>query len=183
MQRLYPGRLPHRFFYSRHGNSHFWRNVSFSGPLHPLPGNKTFGAIRRKGAEGIRLDGGCGSFNLPRMSGVTRILERVEKGDPKAAEELLPLVYGELRRLAAHLMTGERPGHTLQPTALVHEARLRLGGDAQPQWQNRALFFGAAAEAMRRILVEHARRRLRAKRGGGVEPLDVNQIEIASSTK
>src|SRR6266851_4703760 len=114
------------------------------------------------------------------MSGVTRILERVEQGDPKAAEELLPLVYGELRRLAAHLMTGERPGHTLQPTALVHEARLRLGGDAQPQWQNRAHFFGAAAEAMRRILVEHARRRLRAKRGGGVEPLDVNEIEIAS---
>ena len=114
------------------------------------------------------------------MSDVTRILERAEKGDPKAAEELLPLVYGELRRLAAHLMTGESPGHTLQPTALVHEAWLRLGGDAQPQWQNRAHFFGAAAEAMRRILVEHARRRLRAKRGGGADPLDVDEIEIAS---
>ena len=114
------------------------------------------------------------------MSGVTHILKRVEQGDPKAAEELLPLVYSELRRLATHLMNGESPGHTLQPTALVHEAWLRLGADAQPPWQNRAHFFGASAEAMRRILVEHARRRLRAKRGGGVEPLDVNEVEIAS---
>ena len=114
------------------------------------------------------------------MSGVTRILERVEQGDSKAAEELLPLVYSELRRLAAHLMNGESPGHTLQPTALVHEAWLRLGADAQPHWQNRAHFFGASAEAMRRILVEHARRRLRAKRGGGVEPLDIDEVEIAS---
>ena len=114
------------------------------------------------------------------MSGVTRILERMEQGDPKSAEELLSLVYGELRRLAAHLMNGESPGHTLQPTALVHEAWLRLGADAPKQWQNRAHFFGASAEAMRRILVEHARRRLRAKRGGGVEPLHVDEIEIAS---
>jgi RNA polymerase sigma factor (TIGR02999 family) len=114
------------------------------------------------------------------MSELTQILERAEKGDPKAAEELLPLVYAELRRLAAHLMNGEAEGHTLQPTALVHEAWLRLGADGQPQWQNRAHFFGAAAEAMRRILVEHARRRLRLKRGGGVEPLDVHEVEIAS---
>ncbi len=101
------------------------------------------------------------------MSGLTHILERVEKGDPTASEELLPLVYDELRRLAAHLMAGESRGHTLQPTALVHEAWLRLGADAQPQWQNRAHFFGASAEAMRRILVD-------------VEALDVNEIEIAS---
>ena len=114
------------------------------------------------------------------MNDLTRVLERVEKGDPRAAGELLPLVYGELRRLAAHLMNGESSGHTLQPTALVHEAWLRLGADAPPRWQNRAHFFGAAAEAMRRILVEHARRRLRAKRGGGGEPLDVNEVEIAS---
>lgn len=114
------------------------------------------------------------------MSDVTRILERVEKGDPQAAEELLPLVYGELRRLAAHLMTGESHGHTLQPTALVHEAWLRLGADAQPQWQNRAHFFGASAEAMRRILVERARRRLAAKRGGGVVPVDIDEVEITS---
>src|SRR5258706_2437997 len=114
------------------------------------------------------------------MSGLTHILERVEKGDPTASEELLPLVYDELRRLAAHLMAGESRGHTLQPTALVHEAWLRLGADAQPQWQNRAHFFGASAEAMRRILVERARRRLAAKRGGGVEALDVYEIEIAA---
>lgn len=114
------------------------------------------------------------------MSELTLMLERAETGDPQAAAELLPLVYGELRRLAAHLMNGEAAGHTLQPTALVHEAWLRLGGSEQPQWQNRAHFFGASAEAMRRILVEHARRRLRLKRGGGVEPLDVQEVEIAS---
>jgi RNA polymerase sigma factor (TIGR02999 family) len=115
------------------------------------------------------------------MNDVTRILERVEHGDPAAVEELLPQVYSELRRLAARMMNHEAHGHTLQPTALVHEAWLRLGADAQPQWQNRAHFFGASAEAMRRILVDHARRRLRAKRGGGDEPLDVHEIEIASA--
>jgi RNA polymerase sigma factor (TIGR02999 family) len=114
------------------------------------------------------------------LSEVTRILERAEQGDPQAAAELLPLVYEELRRLAAHKLAGEASGHTLQPTALVHEAWLRLGGDQQPGWQNRAHFFGAAAEAMRRILVERARRRLAAKRGGGAEPLDVDEIEIPS---
>ncbi len=114
------------------------------------------------------------------MSDFTRILDRSEKGDSLAAEKLLPLVYSELRRLAGHLMNGEPAGHTLQPTALVHEAWLRLGAGIQPEWQNRAHFFGAAAEAMRRILVEHARRRLRMKRGGGVEPLDADQVEIAS---
>ena len=87
------------------------------------------------------------------MSDVTRILDRVQRGEAKAAEELLPLVYDELRRLAAQKMAGELPGQTLQPTALVHEAWLRLGGDAQPAWENRAHFFAAAAEAMRRILV------------------------------
>lgn len=90
----------------------------------------------------------------------------------------MPLVYEELRRLAAHKMAGEAPGQTLQPTALVHEAWLRLGAAAQPRWQNRAHFFGAAAEAMRRILVERARRRLAAKRGGGAEPLDLDGLEF-----
>ena len=116
------------------------------------------------------------------MSDVTRILDRVQQGDPKAAEELLPLVYMELRRLAAHKMANEVAGQTLQPTALVHEAWLRLGADEQPNWQNRAHFFAAAAEAMRRILVERARRRSAAKRGGGAEPLDVDEIEIPSPT-
>ena len=115
------------------------------------------------------------------MSDVTQILERVEKGDAKAAEELLPLVYEELRKLAAAKMAREAPGQTLQPTALVHEAWLRLGGDQQPRWENRAHFLAAAAEAMRRILVENARRKLRPKHGGNQErvELDESAIELA----
>jgi RNA polymerase sigma factor (TIGR02999 family) len=112
------------------------------------------------------------------MSDVTQFLGTVHSGDAKAAEELLPLVYDELRRLAAHKMANEAPGQTLQPTALVHEVWLRLGGDGQPQWQNRAHFFGAAAEAMRRILVENARRKLRLKRGGGHERADFNESAL-----
>jgi RNA polymerase sigma factor (TIGR02999 family) len=109
---------------------------------------------------------------------LTHILEAVAAGDAAAAEKLLPLVYDELRRLAAAKMANEAPGQTLQPTALVHEAWLRLGGDAQPEWNSRAHFFGAAAEAMRRILVERARRRDALKRGGGVEALSVEELEI-----
>ena len=108
------------------------------------------------------------------------ILDRVQQGDHAAAEELLTLVYSELRRLAAHKMAGEAPGHTLQATALVHEAWLRLGADAQPNWQNRAHYFAAASEAMRRILVDRARRKHREKRGGGVENVDVTELEIAA---
>jgi len=93
---------------------------------------------------------------------------------------MLPIVYDELRRLAAHKMSGEAAGHTLQATALVHEAWMRLGGEDAPAFQNRAHFFGAAAEAMRRILIEHARRRLAAKRGAGVEAVDVDGLDIAS---
>ncbi len=116
------------------------------------------------------------------MSEFTRLLQSIEHGDAQAAEELLPLVYGELRKLAAHKMAHEQPGHTLQPTALVHEAWLRLGGDAQPTWENRAHFFGAAAEAMRRILVDRARRKQAQRRGAGAEHLDVAEVEIASPT-
>jgi RNA polymerase sigma factor (TIGR02999 family) len=112
------------------------------------------------------------------VSHVTRILERIDQGDGKVAEELLPLVYEELRKLAAHKMEQEAPGQTLQPTALVHEAWLRLGGDDQPAWQNRAHFLAAAAEAMRRILVESARRKLRLKRGGGAERLELHDSVI-----
>lgn len=104
----------------------------------------------------------------------------MEQGDPQAAAKLLPLVYDELRRLAAQKMAGEAAGHTLQPTALVHEAWLRLGGGDAPAFQNRAHFFGAAAEAMRRILIEHARRRRAAKRGAGVEAVDLAGHEIVS---
>jgi RNA polymerase sigma factor (TIGR02999 family) len=111
---------------------------------------------------------------------VTRILEAAEHGDSRAAAEaLLPLVYDELRRLAAHKMANEPPGQTLQPTALVHEAWLRLGADQPQRWRSRGHFFAAAAEAMRRILVERARRRTRLKRGGNVEHLDVDELEIA----
>jgi len=117
---------------------------------------------------------------LPRVNDLTRILNRVQQGDPKAAEELLPLVYEELRRLAAQKMANAAAGHTLQPTALVHEAWLRLGGDQQLRWQNRAHFFAAAGEAMRRILIEKARRRRRRRHGGGQERVDLDEIEIAA---
>ena len=113
------------------------------------------------------------------LSEVTQILERAHQGDPKAAEELLPLVYGELRKLAAHKMSAEAAGHTLQPTALVHEALLRLAGDER-KFADRSHFFAASAEAMRRILIDRARRRLAAKRGGGAQSLDADEIEIAS---
>ena len=114
------------------------------------------------------------------LSEFTHILERVEQGDPKAAAELLPIVYQELRLLAAQKMANEAAGHTLQPTALVHEAWMRLGGTDAPAFQNRAHFFGAAAEAMRRILIEHARRRRAAKRGAGVEVVDLDGLDISS---
>ncbi len=112
------------------------------------------------------------------LNELTLILTRLEQGDKAAANELLPLVYNELRQMATRKMAGEPPGQTLQPTALVHEAWLRLGADAQPHWQSRAHFFGAAGEAMRRILVERARRRLTAKRGGGAEPVELDKIEL-----
>ena len=101
------------------------------------------------------------------MNDVTRILSAVEHGDPTAAEQLLPLVYDELRRLAAQRLAREKPGQTLQATALVHEAYLRLVGPQDPGWDGRGHFFAAAAEAMRRILVERARRKRRRKHGGG----------------
>ena len=114
---------------------------------------------------------------------VPRILEATQRGDPKAAEKLLPLVYDELRRLAAAKMAQERPDQTLQPTALVHEAWLRLTGDQSQLWNGRAHFFGAAAEAMRRILIENARRKRAVRHGGGQAKLDIQQIEIAADAK
>src|SRR6266481_4995637 len=112
------------------------------------------------------------------MSDVTQILQAVERGDVKAAHELLPLVYNELRRLAAYRMANEAAGHTLQPTALVHEAWLRLAGNENPKWDGRAHFFAAAAEAMRRILVESARRKRRLKHGGELKRVDVDEVEL-----
>jgi RNA polymerase sigma factor (TIGR02999 family) len=108
------------------------------------------------------------------------ILDRVEQGDPQAAGELLPLVYEELRKLAAVRMANEAAGHTLQPTALVHEAWLRLAGkDAHAPFANRAHFFAAAAEAMRRILIERARRKSAEKRGGSWQRIDLDKVDIA----
>ncbi len=101
------------------------------------------------------------------MSDITLVLEAVRRGEKQASEELLPLVYEELRRLAAARMAQEMPGQTLQPTALVHEAWLQLVGEGDRTWQNRAHFFGAAADAMRRILIDKARRKSRLKHGGG----------------
>lgn len=109
---------------------------------------------------------------------MTRILERAQAGDSQAAAELLPLVYDELRRLAAHRLAGEAPGQTLQPTALVHEAWLKLSGAENRNWNGREHFFAAAAEAMRRILVDRARRRLAAKRGAGEAHLDTDDLDI-----
>jgi len=110
---------------------------------------------------------------------LTQLLHAVDNGDHRASAELLPLVYEELRKLAAARMARERADFTLQPTALVHEAWLRLGGDAKASWHNRGHYFAAAAEAMRRILVERARRRLAAKRGGGAEVIELDAVEIA----
>ncbi len=114
------------------------------------------------------------------MSEVTRILDRAHQGDPKAAEELLPLVYGELRRLAAHKMANEVSGQTLQPTALVHEVWLRLSQQAGARWQNREQFYAMAAEVMRRILVDRARRRQARKHGGQLERVDLDAVESAA---
>ncbi|PWU21381.1 MAG: RNA polymerase subunit sigma [Verrucomicrobia bacterium] len=111
---------------------------------------------------------------------VTRLLNAAENGDLKAAEDLLPLVYDELRKLAASKMAQERPDQTLQPTALVHEAWLRMLGGSAPQWKGRAHFFGAAAEAMRRILIENARRKQARRHGAGQPKLDIAQLEIAA---
>lgn len=114
---------------------------------------------------------------LKPMSEVTHILAAVERGDPHAAEQLLPLVYDELRKLAAQRLAGEKPGQTLQATALVHEAYVRLVGGEQPHgWNGRGHFFGAAAEAMRRILVETARRKGRVRHGGGRTRIDLDQV-------
>jgi RNA polymerase sigma factor (TIGR02999 family) len=115
------------------------------------------------------------------MSEVTRILASIEQGDPTAAEQLLPLLYQELRRLAAQKLAREKPGQTLDATALVHEAYLRLAGAEETRhWNSRGHFFAAAAEAMRRILVERARKKRRAKRGGKFRRLDVDAAALAT---
>lgn len=119
---------------------------------------------------------------LVMMSDVTRILTEIENGDPSAVDQLLPLVYDELRRLAASRLNNEKPGQTLQATALVHEAYVRLvNGDEDAQWNSRGHFFAAAAEAMRRILVEQARRKKRLKAGGHLNRVALTDVEPATS--
>jgi RNA polymerase sigma factor (TIGR02999 family) len=114
------------------------------------------------------------------VSDVTSILNAIDAGDPHAAEKLLPLVYDELRKLAAHKLANEKPGQTLQATGLVHEAYLRLvGGASEQEWNGRGHFFAAAAEAMRRILVERARQKGTLKRGGGAHRIDLEQPSLA----
>jgi RNA polymerase sigma factor (TIGR02999 family) len=115
------------------------------------------------------------------LTDVTRILQSIGAGDPRAADELLPLVYEELRKLAASKMAGEAPGQTLQPTALVHEAWLRLAGNQAAHWEGRHHFFGAAAEAMRRILIDNARRKAAQRHGGKLERVDILEIDLASA--
>jgi RNA polymerase sigma factor (TIGR02999 family) len=116
------------------------------------------------------------------MSEVSRILQSIELGDPQAAGRLLPLVYDELRKLARSKMAQERPGQTLGATGLVHEAYLRLvGGDAEKRWDNRGHFFAAAAEAMRRILIENARRKSRERHGGGRRRVELTEGDLAST--
>ena len=117
------------------------------------------------------------------MSEVTQVLERVEQGDANGSAELLPLVYGELRRLAAHKMSLQPPGQTLQATALVHEAYLRLLGGEPKRWESRRHFFSAAAEAMRHILIDRARRRLRVRHGAMAERVNLDEVEIAAPAK
>jgi RNA polymerase sigma factor (TIGR02999 family) len=114
------------------------------------------------------------------MNNVTHLLEAVGQGDPKAAEELLPLVYEELRRLAAAKMAQQPPGQTLQATALVHEAWLRLTGSTRQSWESRRHFFSAAAEAMRHILIDRVRKRQTQRHGGGQQRVDIDEIELAA---
>lgn len=114
------------------------------------------------------------------MSDVTRILHRVQQGDSNAPEELLPLVYEELRKLAAYKMALQPPGQTLQPTALVHEAWLRLVGARNQEWEGRKHFFAAAAEAMRHILIDRARKKQSLRHGGGWQRVEVGDVEIAA---
>jgi RNA polymerase sigma factor (TIGR02999 family) len=117
-------------------------------------------------------------MNKPPDGRVTQLLVNWASGDQRALNELMPLVYGELRRLAERHLRGERPHHTLQRTALVHEAYLRLINQKDVSWQSRAQFIGLASQLMRRILIDHARARRRAKRGGGVTPVSLNQTSV-----
>jgi len=140
-------------------------------------------ALSSAASRGCLFPGDARGIIRAMPADVTQLLNAIEHGDPEAAAQLLPLVYEELRKLAAAKMARERPGQTLQATALVHEAWLRLAGTEQKRWDNRRHFFAAAAEAMRRILVEKARRRQRIRHGGGMERVELDGIEIPASAR
>jgi len=135
----------------------------------------------KAGPRTLRFIPPAESANAFSVSELTVILQRIDQGDPTAAGEILPLVYEELRQLAGQKLAREHPGQTLQATALVHEAWLRLGGDDQPDWKNRAHFFAAAAEAMRRILIDNARRKSYLRHGGGKERVNFDDLELAAA--
>jgi RNA polymerase sigma factor (TIGR02999 family) len=136
-------------------------------------------APEEDGGFQIVLDGGSPPLPGPPQAEVTRLLCAISGGDAVASEQLLPLVYDQLRRIAQQKIGAEHPGHTLQATALVHEAYVRLVGDDPVPWSNRAHFVAAAAEAMRRILIEHARRRGRIRHGGGRLKLPLSVVDLA----
>ena len=142
--------------------------------------SSSYRVIRDEALRSAGVTSASGSGTRRHVSDITRLLQRMESGDPDAPAELLSLVYTELHALAARKMARERPGQTIQATVLVHEAWYRLGGNQQPRWQNRAHFFAAVAEAMRRILIENARRKDRLKRGGQLDRVDVSEVEIVS---
>jgi RNA polymerase sigma factor (TIGR02999 family) len=129
----------------------------------------------------LKLDFGARNRIIAGVSQLTQLLSAIGSGDRQAAEDLLPVVYDELRKLAAAKMSHEAPGQTLQPTALVHEAWLRLSGAENAQFEGRGHFFAAAAEAMRRILIDRARQKLSLKRGAGAERVDLNELEVAAA--
>ena len=139
-----------------------------------------FTGLKVPEAEQIFSQEAARAYSLGHLSDVTRVIEAVQRGDPKAADELLPLVYEELRKLAASRMANEAAGNTLQPTALVHEAWLRLVGRDNPKFAGRAHFFAAAAEAMRRILIDRARSKRALRHGGGQVRVDIEQLDVAS---
>jgi RNA polymerase sigma factor (TIGR02999 family) len=148
------------------------REMRLTASNVPKTGGSNF--YRKVAAVGVR--------HRNTMSEITLVLKRIGRGTKRASEDLLPLVYDELRRLAAARMASEAAGQTLQPTALVHEAWLRLVGSGDRTWQSRAHFFGAAAQAMRRILIENARRKSTLKRGTGQSRVDIADLDLAETT-
>jgi len=158
----------------------WWHRENQAGHIAPCG---KFKAARAWSERRNFLASGDREGKIIGMGDGTHILEALANGEPTAAEELLPLVYQELRQLAAHKMGGQAPGHTLQPTALVHEAWLRLAGNQPGRFASRAHFFSAAAEAMRHILIDSARRKQAVRNGGGQVRVDVDDVEIATQAE